>query len=152
VAYEEEICCFGPYSEDGAVSVDLRKGMEMVPITERRSIKTRHALIADGPRLVLKTPDIELTLFDASRDEWQVPLLGSPGMPREATCRVVSKVRTPYRGEDRLLVVVACTASRQGKIVYGTTWTLASGLGVIALDHFKLVSAEKADTAPQGRE
>ncbi|MDD3313682.1 hypothetical protein [Pseudodesulfovibrio sp.] len=70
-------------------------------------------------------------------------LANAEGMERRQHC---------VAGDDRSVVIVACTASRQGKVVYETTWILASGLGVIALDDFKLVSVEKTDAAPQGRE
>jgi hypothetical protein len=149
---EEEICCFGPYSEDGAVSVDLKAGLEMTPVLEKKSIQTRYILISDGNRLVMKSPDLELILFDSARNEWKAPMIGSPGMPKEGTCRVISKKWMPFRGEDRLVVVVECSAYLEGKRIYDGTWTLASGLGIIALDDFVLTSVEQADGPPPGRE
>ncbi|MEF2231154.1 MAG: hypothetical protein V3571_09520 [Pseudodesulfovibrio sp.] len=147
VTYEDEICCFGPYSEDGAVSVDLKAGLEMTPILERKSIRTRCALVADESRLVMKSPAIETVLFDTTRDEWKAPMISSPGMPKEGICRIVSKKREAYRGEDRLIVTVSFNASLQGEVVHEETWTLASGIGVIALGDFKLIAIEKVEEA-----
>ena len=149
---EEEICCFGPYSEDGAVSVDLKAGLEMTPILEKKPIRARYILIADGNRLLMKSSDLELILFDSARNEWKAPMIGSPGMPREGTCRVISKKWMPFRGEERLVVVIECSAYLDGKRIYAGTWTLASGLGIIAMDEYVLTSVEKAGDPPQDRE
>jgi hypothetical protein len=79
-------------------------------------------------------------------------MIGSPGMPREGTCRIVSKKWMPFRGEERLVAVVECSACLDGKRIYEGTWTLASGLGIVAMDDFVLTSVEPADDPPQGRE
>ena len=150
---EEEICCFQPAPEGSPpVTIDI-PGHTLLPTPkEPWSITDRYTLYVDGTRLLRTTSCGEVTLFDSARTTWKVPMIGSPGMPKEGTCRVISKKWMPFRGEDRLVVVVECSAYMEGKRIYDGTWTLASGLGIIALDDYVLTSVEQTGAPPQGRE
>jgi len=144
LVFEERTCCFKPASGDGPpITVDI-PGYTVLPTPkEPWSIEDQYTLYTDGTKLIRTAFSGDITLIDLARETWVVPMSGSPGMPKEGTCKVVSKKWMSYRGKDRLIVVVECTASLNDAIVHKETWTLASGLGFIAMDDFKLTSIEK---------
>ena len=150
---EEEICCFQPAPEGSPpVTIDI-PGHTLLPTPkEPWSITDRYTLYVDGTRLLRTTSCGDVTLFDSARTTWKDSMISSTGMPKEGTCRIVSKKWMPYRGADRLVVVVEFKGYLNGEVVHAETITLASGLGIIAMEDFSLTSVEQADDPPQDRE
>jgi hypothetical protein len=150
---EEEICCFEPASEDSPpMTIDIPGHTVLPTPNEPWSITDRYTLYVDGTRLLRTTSWGEVTLFDSARTTWKDPMISSTGMPKEGTCRIVSKKWMPYRGADRLIVVVEFKGYLNGEMVHAETWTLASGLGIVAMDDFVLTSVEQTGAPPQGQE
>lgn len=115
--YEEEICCFGPHAENGGVTVDLLT-LEIAQLDKEQSITTKHTLFADGQNLMQKVHFGNIKLIDFSQKQWTNPILSSPGMPKEATCKVISQSTEKMWGKYRLVVEVQCKAYLDGKTVY----------------------------------
>lgn len=135
--FEEQICCFGP----GAVTISLPE-LAISPMDGKRSITDHYTLYADKTKLIRTAFFGDIVLFDFTKNVWTVPIISSPGLPKEATCTVASKKWMQYKGKNRLIVTVQCKAYSNDKIVHESSWTLASGLGYISMDDFELTSIE----------
>ena len=139
---EEEVCCFEPPSENAPPVVGPAGLGPVRTPTEPWSAKKRFRLFTKDSRLVMALEHGDVTLLDVSKDEWTNPAIGSPGMPTEGTCRVLSQRNAMFMGEKRLIVDVACTVAASGETLHAETWSLATGIGIIAVKGFTLVRVE----------
>lgn len=145
---EEEICCFQPASPESPPSYGPAGGRALPTPKEPWGIKDTYTLIADSTKLMRKSSGRTITLIDFAKGEWTNPTIGSPGTSKEALCKIISKKKTPFMDKERSIIVVNCSVQLNGDTTHQETWTFASGLGVIAMDGFQLISTESTHGHP----
>lgn len=146
---EESICCFQPPS-DNEPPVTLAFPPYTTVQTPKKpwSVDSQYTLYAEQNKLMKTTELGDIALIDFERKIWTIPIFSSPGMPKKATCEIVSQKVENMWGEDRSVVKVQCKAQLDGEIVHEESWTLASGIGFIATGDFKLASIKKETDQP----
>ena len=141
LSVEEEVCCFQPATGD-----ESPMSNELLPTPkEPYSFKKQYTLFVDEARFMMTSDIGDITFVHFSKGKWTVPSYSSSGLPKEGVCRIVSEKWEYCWGERRLVVVVECVVHMDGEIIHRETWTVASGLGLIALGDFRLSSIENME-------